>query len=162
MAKFWFCLFVCLSAAGFLTISGKKEGKDKTSKKPVHIYEVKPNELEDIIESNEEVLVLFYDSKDVKSKPIISKLDKLDFDEFDIPVVKVSTSPIIMSTASKNLDRFTENVLAFWSCYFNKWFAQIATRSLTKHWLWNMEWKAPSFRPLFSSKEEFRKNIRKI
>jgi len=90
MAKFWFCLFVCFSAAGFLTSAGKKEGKEKTTKKPVYIYEVNPNELEEIIESNEEVLVLFYDSKDVKAKPIISKMDKLDFAEFDIPVVKVA------------------------------------------------------------------------
>ena len=73
-----------------MTISGKKEGKDKASKKAVNIYEVKPDELDDLIESNEEILVLFYDSKDVKSKPIVSKMDKLDFAEFDIPVVKIS------------------------------------------------------------------------
>jgi hypothetical protein len=73
-----------------LAISGKKEGKDKAAKKAINIYEVKPDELDDLIESNEEILVLFYNSKDVKSKPIVSKMDKLDFGEFEIPVVKIS------------------------------------------------------------------------
>ena len=83
-------LLILFFAVCFLAISGKKEGKDKAAKKAINIYEVKPDELDDLIESNEEILVLFYNSKDVKSKPIVSKMDKLDFGEFEIPVVKIS------------------------------------------------------------------------
>jgi hypothetical protein len=92
MWKTWFCIFFIV-ALSFSLISCKKEGKPK---KAVNIYEVKPNELDYLIESNEEILVLFYSNIDVKSKPIISKLDKLDFAEYDIPVVKVADETLAL------------------------------------------------------------------
>jgi len=39
--------------------------------------DVKPNELDDLLESNEDVFVLFHDANSLKSKNIISKMDKL-------------------------------------------------------------------------------------
>ena len=62
----WF--WILLSAAlYFSSISCKKEGKDK-SKKAVNIYEVKPSELDYLIESNEEILVLFYSGIGINHK----------------------------------------------------------------------------------------------
>ena len=85
-------IVVLVATAGFLSAAEqkKKKEKTKTTKSVVNIYDVKPDELDDLIESNDEILVLFYNSNDVKSKPIIGKIDKLDFAEYNIPVVKIS------------------------------------------------------------------------
>ena len=85
-------IVVLVATAGFLSAAEhkKKKEKTKTTKSVVNIYDVNPDELDDLIESNDEILVLFYNSNDVKSKPIIGKIDKLDFAEYNIPVVKIS------------------------------------------------------------------------
>ena len=92
MKNFLFLLFVLLFAAGFVT-SAEKKKKEKAAKKStavVNIYEVKPDELDELVESNDEIFVLFYDAGDLKTKPILAKMDKLDFGEYEIPVVKIS------------------------------------------------------------------------
>jgi hypothetical protein len=56
----WLLLVLALAAGSMLASAAKKEGKEKSAKKSaVNIYEVKEEELEELIESNDKVDTFF-------------------------------------------------------------------------------------------------------
>lgn len=99
MKGLWIRLFLVVSllAISLLDAAGTAAGGKSTKKKPKSakassvLEEVAGDVLRDVLDDNDQVLVLFYEKQNAKSKQVIATLEKIDLSDIpDVPFVRCS------------------------------------------------------------------------